>query len=136
MALFLLLSVSAFVGDEWSKSDPASVALYSIIGIGSTFGILRALRLGAVVDDRGIHLRNLGRGKFIAWRDVASIHCEIYDTRLGFPLYAPVVRLATPADPDDDAVALTALGSYRSVVAQRRADALAAGRQFNKRFAQ
>ncbi|MFJ8578133.1 PH domain-containing protein [Micromonospora sp. NPDC093277] len=128
MAVFLLISVSMFtVGDEWSRSDPFSLVLYSVIGVGSLFGIWLALRMGVVVDERGIRIRNFGRGRFIRWQDVAALSCEVYDVRLGFPLYAPVVRMAVPSEPSDAAsVPLAALGSYRSRVAQRRTGALAA----------
>ena len=128
MAVFLLISVSMFtVGDEWSGNDPFSIVLYSVIGVGSLFGIWLALRMGAVVDEHGIRIRNFGRGRFIRWQDVAALSCEEYDVRLGFPLYAPVARMAVPSEPSDAAsIPLTALGSYRSRVAQRRTVALAA----------
>jgi hypothetical protein len=128
MATFLLISVSMFtVADEWSRSDPFSLVLYSVIGVGSLIGIWLALRMGVVVDEHGIRIRNFGRGRFIRWTDVAALSCEVHDYRFGFPLYAPVVRTAMPSEsPDDASVPLTALGSYRSRVAQRRTGALAA----------
>jgi hypothetical protein len=80
----------------------------------------------AVVDEHGIRIRNFGRGRFIRWQDVVALSCEVHDVRLGFPLYTPVVWMAAPSEPPNaGSIPLTALGSYRSMVAQRRTEALA-----------
>jgi hypothetical protein len=126
MATFLLLSVAAFTSSDPSMRDPFGIVLYSVIGVGSLFGIWLAFRMGAVVDSHGIHIRSFGRGRFIPWRDVAALSCEASRDTLGFRLYAPALRLAAPSDPEDRVLLVTELASYRSMSVQRRIDALLA----------
>jgi hypothetical protein len=35
-----------------------------------------ALRMGVVVDQRGVRLRQIGRGRFIPWAGITGIRCQ------------------------------------------------------------
>lgn len=121
MAVLLLISVSGFtVGDIIARRDWFAIILYGLTAAASVPGIWLAARLGVVVDERGIHLHNFGRGRFIPWSQVSDVSCVVYDRRAGLPLFAPAVQI----NGEDAPVVLSALGSYREDDAERRTEAI------------
>lgn len=128
MCTFLLIGVAMFTSG-WAEihDDPASIALYGVITLGALWGLYLALRMGVMLDDRGIHYRAFGRGSFLPWERVTGVSCEVYDARAGLSLYAPVVQVVSETEGGQvEATPLAALGSYSQATAQRRTELIAA----------
>jgi hypothetical protein len=139
MGVLLLIAVEAFViGDVVAKREWFGLVLFPVMGVYSIIGMWLAIRLGVVVDSRGLQLRNFGRGRRIPWAAIDDIDCSACDFRLPFPLYAPIITLTVeqskqpssfglpkPSAKVAEQVPLTALGSYRPATARARTDVLA-----------
>jgi hypothetical protein len=126
LSVFLLIAVLGLAyGGMWSNRDYPGISIYIATAVWSLIALWRTFRLGVVVDSRGLHARNLGRGETTPWPAISAITCEIYDTRLGVPVYAPVVRkVLGEANEEQDGTPVTAMGSYRKSVAEGRTQLL------------
>jgi hypothetical protein len=123
-ATFLLIAVLALtIGDDFTRSDPFSIVLYSVIGVGAVLGLWLAVRMGVVVNQQGIRLRAFGRGQFVRWSTIKAIACEPRADRFGFVRHTPVVYVAAH-NTEPEPVHLDAMGSYNEIRAQRRTKTL------------
>jgi hypothetical protein len=107
--VFGLIGVTYFTeGDVIAERDWFGLILGCVLTIGGALGIWRTLRLGVVIDENGVRVRNLDRrDQVTAWRDVRAIDCEPIDSRAGMTIYGPVLRLD-----GTDGLPVRVLGSY------------------------
>lgn len=84
-------------------------------------GLWRALRLGVVIDGRGVRVRRFdSRDRVVSWDRAQSVECASVDARANLPIYAPVIHLAY----DAGNLPIRALGSYRRQDAECTVDQL------------
>ncbi|WP_433353262.1 PH domain-containing protein [Micromonospora saelicesensis] len=119
-AIWTLLGVTYFTsGDVLAERDSFGIVLGCLLVTSGMAGIWRALRLGAVIGGEGVRVRGFdSRDQVIPWSAIQSVDCVQIDVRRGLPLYAPVLRLG------DDAMPLSALGSYSRQDAERKVEQL------------
>ncbi|WP_436532947.1 hypothetical protein [Actinoplanes sp. HUAS TT8] len=122
--VWTLLGVTYFTnGDVLAQRDWFGIALGIMCVVTGPCGIWRALRLGAVIDDTGVRLRNFdSRDDLIPWSSVRSVECAQIDERSGLPLYGPVLDLGD----DAGVLPIRLLGSYSRRDAERKAEKLRA----------
>lgn len=149
MATFLLISILAYtIGGIVAQREWFGLILYPIIGVSSIVGIWLAVRIGVVIDEQGIRLRNFGRGRRLPWDAIDHVDCGACDNRLMFILYAPVAVLVpeksrqpslfgvpTSSTRVAERIPLTVLGSYVEATAQLRAEQLVADLSIRRHLA-
>ncbi|MEU8404973.1 PH domain-containing protein [Micromonospora sp. NPDC048842] len=115
-AVWTLLGVTYFTsGGVLAERDWFGIVLGGLLATSGLAGIWRALRLGVVIGGDGVRIRGFdSRDQVTPWSAIQSVDCEQIDIRAGLPLYAPVLHLG------DDAMPLSALGSYSRQDAERK----------------
>lgn len=101
--------------DVLAERDWFGIVLGCLLVTSGMAGIWRTLRLGVVIGEEGVRVRGFdSRDQVTPWSAIQSVDCVQIDVRGGLPLYAPVLRLG------DDAMPLSALGSYSRQDAERK----------------
>ncbi|GGM69410.1 PH domain-containing protein [Dactylosporangium sucinum] len=120
--LWTLLGVVYFTfGDVVAKRDWVGIVLGCLLITSGVAGIWRALRLGVVIDEKGVRVRGFdSRDQLTPWSRIQSVDCVQIDVRGGLPLFAPALLL----DDDADSMPLPALGSYSRQDVERKAEQL------------
>ena len=118
--VWTLLGITYFTaGDVVAERDWFGILLGCLLITSGVAGIWRALRLGVVIDAEGVRVRGFdSRDRVKPWSAIQSVDCTQIDVRGGLPLYAPVLRLG------DDAMPLSALGSYSRQDTERKVEQL------------
>ena len=120
LAVWTLLGVTYFLGTQWPSATGSAWCWDACSSRAAWPGSGGALRLGVVIDAGGVRVRGFdSRDKVTPWSAIQSVDCAQVDVRAGLPLYAPVLRLG-----DDDAMPLSALGSYSRQDAERKVEQL------------
>ena len=72
MLVFLLIAALILLDyhDVFSIVVGVATAAFSVVVL------WLALRMGVVVDQRGVRLRQIGRGRFIPWAGITGIRCQ------------------------------------------------------------
>ncbi|MFC7532341.1 hypothetical protein [Actinoplanes sp. GCM10030250] len=125
VAIFLMFGLIGGMyltaGDLLAGDNLFGTILGCLLVPGAILGVWRALRVGIVIDEVGIRIRNLdSRDRVIPWARIESIECEQIGMRGVLPLFAPVIR---PCD-DADGFVVRPLGSYVRAHAERRTERL------------
>lgn len=117
-----LIGITFFTnGDVVAQRDWFGISLGVLCVLMGVTGVWRASRLGVIVDDAGVRVRNFdSRDDVLPWRDVRSVECAQIDERSGRAIYGPVIELGDGFG----ALALRTLGSYSRRDAERKVERL------------
>lgn len=115
--VFALIGVTYFTdGDVLAGRNRFGLILGCVLTLGGAIGIWRALRLGVVIDEKGVRVRNVDRRDQVTpWHGVRAIDCEPIEERAGMTIYAPILRM------DGGDIPIPVLGSYSQPDAEAKA---------------